>query len=338
MVPALCLSDDLWAKIFSLYATDATYHQHGLRGIHHDVRSKKLYYRYQELRLVCKRFNKLMDQSEESNTLLLWEKMDGLKLSSLIRWIQSRSSTLRGFVANCPSFTQDAALTAAVPAPCSGASSLETIFLCAPSDYALRLLSKFSNLAKFVLNDNTDKDGILDLSALKFLMKLSDLRLEDSTFSIVGELAHLTSLYLYRAMTSVGQCHFHLCLQKLDLRESQLAAMPSNGVAACLALQSLACVHSKVCQFGGRLCWHFIRWCTVSVTNQHCCFDATYSLVAGVEYVWSEHSVCGWTVQSNKFEKSASGKRLFKPHTFWRDELFDSADTTITLLHFWSEA
>lgn len=245
MVPALCLSDDLWAKILSLYATDATHHQHGLQHMNNDVQSQKLYYRYQELRLVCKRFNKLLDQSEDSNTLLLWEEMDGRKLPSLIRWIQSRSSTLRDFVAHCPSCTQDAALTAAMPAPCNSASSLETIFLRAPSDVALSLLSEFPNLTKFVLD--ADNDSNLDLGSLKFIPKLSELHLKDGSFSDVGELPHLTSLHMYRARAFFGQCHFHLSLRELVLWESQLGAMPSNGVAACLSLQFLACCHSRIC-------------------------------------------------------------------------------------------
>lgn len=197
------------------------------------------------LRLVCKQFNVLC--TSHIHRLSLQQNFSARSLAGLLVWLQQSKVSLRTFEATCEPAVIDrvlgAFLNTEMPLTLIGLGSFSQLTLCK--------LPVFSSLAECALS--SDSQISWDLTPLLGLPNLKSLFLTGH-FESVHLLEHLTSLSLRHALVTTEQdCKFVSVLEHLNLRQSMLHGLHSQGVSACHRLKHLTLYRSEIGKMFGNL-------------------------------------------------------------------------------------
>ena len=243
---ASSLSDDLWARIFSIVAQDM-FVDLETAVISEDNNPDELliHKHYQSLRSVCKVFRAVfLSRPELSADLFLKPTQTPTAVMSLLEHLRRDDLRIRRLFAEYGSILLDVTLAGALAAANRPIQMLESVFVQQCSVVSLDMFSTCTALTSCTLTDNTCQ---LDLSALQALPNLAVLRLHRGTanerFLGIGKLQHLTRLDLQGADVQADKeqdkCLFCDSLQELFVEESRLWGMGEDGLSQCTALQSL---------------------------------------------------------------------------------------------------
>lgn len=233
------LPDDIWAKVFS-HLEGGVGAGLALRYCDPDVlvEEQAEYYR---LRLVCRKFDQVFRQQGQLCRGLALPSCLSDHPQKLDFWLRDHSSYVRNLAAYCGSPGLDAVMEALVGPP----PKLASVFMCNCSISALNKLSVFTSLTTCELVQ--PEGSTQDLAPLQPLASLQKLTLTDGLFTTTQLPPHLTNLTLTSAdVTVVEQCLCVTSLKKLRLFECQLNGLHPNGIAACSAIQELACVQGRI--------------------------------------------------------------------------------------------
>ena len=244
--PAFLLSNDLWARVFSLVAEGVRADLLALTFREPEETTTDLYDHFHGVQLVCRRFRAIFQTNPHlSANILLKTTFSSEALMSLFDHLQQHSSTVTVLADPYGSLHTEAVLAACSVLPNKPLASLKAVVLRGCTGSAASMLALCSNLTTCCLG----KCGILDLQPLQILVSLSDLRLQSVTRAVgVGNLAFLTRLDLtWASIGCGGHAHFVDGLQMLSIIHSSVEGFHDRGVSACLGLRHLVLTECYVC-------------------------------------------------------------------------------------------
>ena len=131
-------------------------------------------------------------------------------------------------------------------------------------------------------------DGLVDLSTLQLSKSLQTLVMQDGTFETKSLPPNLTYLFLARSkLTSYKGCSCVTSLTRLNLVNSSLLGLHSQGLSACHALEGLTCLESCITatdmqQYLMFNQTSFILPLGLSALTSLRCFDATIASISTV--------------------------------------------------------
>ena len=224
------LSDDLWARIFSLVQPDLCeqVEEVGVANVDEDEGYKL----FHQLRLTCKAFNKVFQQYEElSDCMYLSGRICQRSLPSLLSKSRRSAKTI---IAACRSPYTEIALAAL-----SGAGAqLTTAVLGDTLDHSILTLCVFTSLITCDLNVVYDPEPkAMDLAPLHALQALRNLCLRSATYDVSAMQAGLTYLELEGAqVTTSSKGNSTGTLQCLNVIDSKLGGPPDMSLSCYTAL------------------------------------------------------------------------------------------------------
>lgn len=232
------LSLDLWVKILSSLSVDPN-----LAWVQRD--SMKRFIREQSakqrLRLVCKKTNQALEDSQLSRCLFVREDVPNDSIASLLQWTRRQRSSVQTLVAANGSPSLEAVLAALI---CDD-TKLTSVYIVAASPPAIHIMPCYRNLKEVDLRGHGDR--VFDLQPLQALVSLGKLCLQEGKFVGIDSLAHLTNLQVTDAdVTASADCACVTVLSKLEVRNSHLK-LHSQGLSACHGLRQL---HLSECHIG----------------------------------------------------------------------------------------
>jgi len=188
-----------------------------------------------QLRLVCTKFNKVVEQHPELlDQLLLPGYMSWQSWPSLLRWLQRYRSHVRSVLAPCNADSQ-ALLLGALACP---SSQLTEVCLAESGMLHIHALSVFTTIKQCSLSNPKGSD--LDLKPLQGLHSLQDMFLQQGQYSNVPLSSHLTRLHVE---DSTASCVELACctpgLEDLTVYNATLSALHGDGLISCSGLTSL---------------------------------------------------------------------------------------------------
>ncbi len=216
------LTNDLWAKVLSnLNPESRSSLSRGLNGATLVGGHQQFYC----LRFVCKQLNEVFKQHPElSSCTYLCRSYSQQATSSLSTWLRHHSHLVSTFVADCDSLCVEAALAALKnSAPC-----LATVIIYKASSVGVGILSTFSSLTRCELS--APDNSTLDLSALKALGGLKDLRLYEGRANVMCA----------QEWMSIDK------LQQLNMLKSEISGAHTLGLRALTALRRFDCDCSAI--------------------------------------------------------------------------------------------
>ena len=194
-----------------------------------------------QLRLVCTKFNKVIEQHPELLDQLLPDQKSWQSWPSLLRWLQRYRSHVRVFMPFCDADCQ-AVLLGALACPFS---QLAEVFLLESGMFHIHLLSVFNTITKCSLS-NLEKNE-MDLKPLHGLYSLQHVFLEYGQYSNVPLSSHLTRLDVE---DSTASCVELACctpgLKDLTVYNATLSALHGDGLSSCNGLTSLDVLNCEI--------------------------------------------------------------------------------------------
>ncbi|KAL3152699.1 hypothetical protein ABBQ38_012292 [Trebouxia sp. C0009 RCD-2024] len=182
------------------------------------------------LKLVCKDFRKVCaSHTELVQRLYVSCNFSVSSLPSLLAWLRQSKSSVTMFTASCEGQLVDAVLAGLV----ASQPNMRTVG-CTLDAFSISLVAGFANLEKCAIWYSQDQ---LDLTPLGRLPRLNHVVLHGS-FQQLYHLAGLTRLECTQAdVSDVGE--FAPTLQHLEIDNSKLREVHSQGLSACTALTQL---------------------------------------------------------------------------------------------------
>ena len=194
-----------------------------------------------QLRLVCTKFNKVIEQHPELLDQLLLHHVSCQAWPSLLRWLQRYKSHVRIVMLSSDADSQ-ALLLGALACP---ASQLTEVFLRKSRMLHIQALSVFTTITKCSLSDPKEAD--MDLKPLQGLHSLQDVFLEYGQYSKVPLSSHLTCLDVSDCTASCLQL---VCctpgLKDLTVFNATLSALHGDGLSSCSGLTSLDVLNCSI--------------------------------------------------------------------------------------------
>ncbi len=204
-----------------------------------------------QLRLVCTKFNKVVEQHPELLDQLVPGHLSWQSWPSLLRWLQRHRSNVRIFMPFCNADCQTLILGAlACPS-----SQLTEVFLLESGMPHIHALSVFTSITKCSLSDPENNE--MDLTPLHGLHSLQDMCLEYGRYSNVPLSRHLTCLDVDNSTASCVElacCTLHK-LKDLIVYNADLHALHDDGSLSCGGLTSLDVLNCAIA--GSRTGAHF---------------------------------------------------------------------------------
>lgn len=195
----------------------------------------------QYLRLVCRKFNKALDDHQFSCQLFLPEDFQNKRVPSLLQWVHRHRTAVRLLMV----FAGTPMLEAALSALCFQAPQLHFIYVGNISAGAVHILSCYSGLHSLEIESKADNMHV-DLSPLAALPCLNNLVLAKGHFYCEETLVQLTTLRLSDAeVLFANDCFCGSKLVTLNLCGSILEGF-DQGLAGCHNLRNL---ELKMCWF-----------------------------------------------------------------------------------------
>ena len=234
------LSLELWAQIMSLLMSGVP--KGKLMRCSSPERMFSQQASFHRLRLVCKRFNEVFLKYPDLCRDLVFRQQQADTLSpSLVAWLKRYHTSVRLLAAYCG----NSALVQLLEMLSSSKNNLQSVlvqnYLCG----ALPSFSAFDHLT--VLEVVAPGDGPVDLSTLQLSKSLQALVMQDGTFETKSLPPNLTYLFLTRSkLTSYKTCSCVTSLIRLNLVDSSLLGLHSQGLLACHALDRLTCLESCI--------------------------------------------------------------------------------------------
>lgn len=209
--------------------------------------------RFDQLRLVCHKFNEVFKSNQRlSRNLLLPSAFTEQSLSSVLTWIPHFGASVKNFgayinVHTTPSI--EAVLWKLMPPQ----TTLESVCLSGCSDSSVKLVSRLTSLTCCKLKhiEHPQEDPV-DLTPLTGLANLQELHIFSSLVISYGLPAHLTNLVLDNADLSAsggGLALANSCvtsLRKLDVNDAQMSGLHPGGLLACTILEEFMCCRGLV--------------------------------------------------------------------------------------------
>ncbi len=251
------LSLELWAQIMSLLVSGVPEETakrllSPKRIFSQQLSQQASFYR---LRLVCKRFNEVFLEYPDLCRVLVFRQQQADTLSpSLVAWLKRYHTYVQSLAAYCG----NSALIQLLEMLSSSKNHLQSVLvqnnLCGflPSFAAFHLLT--------VLEVVAPGDGPVDLSTLQLSKSLQTLVMQDGTFETKSLPPNLTYLFLAKSkLTSYEGCSCVTSLTRLNLVDSSLLGLHSQGLLACHALVRLTCLESCITAMDMQQCLTFNR-------------------------------------------------------------------------------
>ncbi len=236
------LSDDLWAKVFLLLLPKVfkSDQDHPVWNIPQKAGITRDYRCFQQLRLTCRRFNKVfLRHPELSACVYLKEHLSQDALPSLIPWLQRRSCAVRSCVFLCDASCAEPALAALS----SEGSTLLTAVTFRATNTIVSSLSCMTSLTACDLEANAVELALAPLSTLQSLRRL---HLRGGDYLMEG-LAGLTYLELDLAcVTCANSSDLVSTMEELNICESTLTGLHPDSLAALTALKCLSLYGSEI--------------------------------------------------------------------------------------------
>jgi len=194
-----------------------------------------------QLRLVCTKFNKVIEQHPELLDQLLLRHVSCQAWPSLLRWLQRYKSHVRIVMLSSDADSQALLLGALACPP----SQLTEVFLRKSRMLHIHALSVFTTITKCSLSDPKEAD--MDLKPLQGLHSLQDIFLEYGQYSNVPLSSHLTCLDVSDCTASCLQL---VCctpgLKDLTVFNATLSALHGDGLSSCSGLTSLDVLNCSI--------------------------------------------------------------------------------------------
>jgi len=187
-----------------------------------------------QLRLVCTKFNKVIEQHPELLDQLVPGRISWKSWPSLLRWVQRYRRNVRIFMPFCNADCQTL-LLGALACP---SSQLTEVFLLESGMPHLYALSVFTTITKCSLSDPENKE--MDLKPLHGLHSLQDMSLEYGRYSNVPLSSQLTRLDVDNSTASCVELAYGTPgLKDLTVYNAELFALYDDGLLSCSGLTSL---------------------------------------------------------------------------------------------------
>ena len=170
-IDALQLPIEVWNKVFAFLKPDCSEIERWHSEVDELVTQQA---QLHQLRLVCTKFNKVIEQHPELLDQLLPGHMPWQSWPSLLRWLQRYRSHVRIVMPSSDADSQ-ALLLGALACP---SSQLTEVFLSESGMLHIHLLSVFTTIAKCSLSMPKERDLDLDLKPLHGLHSLQDMFLQ----------------------------------------------------------------------------------------------------------------------------------------------------------------
>ena len=203
-----------------------------------------------QLRLVCTKVNKVIEQHPELLDQLLLRHVSCQSWPSLLRWLQRYKSHVRIVMPSSDADSQ-ALLLGALACP---SSQLTEVLLRKSRMLHIHALSVFTTITNCSLSDPKEAD--MDLKPLQGLHSLQDIFLEYGQYSNVPLSSHLTCLDVSDCTASCVQL---VCstpgLKDLTVFKATLSALHDDGLLCCSGLTSLDVLNCSIS--GSRAGAHF---------------------------------------------------------------------------------
>ncbi len=227
---ALQLPVEVWGKVFAFLKPNSKSLQHVYNRADEAVAQQALH----QLRLVCTKFNKVVEQHPEFLDQLLPGHISWQSWPSLLRWLQGYRCNVGVFRPFCNADCH-ALLLGALARP---SSQLTEVFLLESGMLHIHALSVFTTITKSSLSDPENKQ--MDLKPLHGLHSLQELLLENGEYSNVPLSSHLTRLDVGNSTASCVQ--LACCtpgLKELLVYHAKLSELHDAGLSSCSGLTSL---------------------------------------------------------------------------------------------------
>ncbi len=194
-----------------------------------------------QLRLVCTKFNKVIEQHPELLDQLLPDQKSWQSWPSLLRWLQRYRSHVRVFMPSTEADSQ-ALLLGALACP---SSQLAEVTLLESGMFHIHLLSVLTTITKCSLPN--PKEGDLDLKPLHGLHSLRYMYLQQGRYSNVPLSSHLTRLDVEEFTASCVQSGCCIPgLKNLSVYDTTLSALHGDGLSSCNGLTSLDALNCEI--------------------------------------------------------------------------------------------
>lgn len=235
---ALQLPNEVWKKVFACLKPNCMrLEQSESRAGEAVTQQAQLH----QLRIVCTKFNKVIEQHPELLDQLLPGQISWQSWPSLLRWLQRYRSHVRIFMPFCDADCQTL-LLGALACP---SSQLTEVFLLQSGMLHIHALSVFTTITKCSLSN--PKEANMDLKPLHGLHSLQDIFLEYGQYSNVPLSSHLTYLDVTDCTASCVQLTCCIPgLKALTVYNATLSALHGDALLSCSGLTSLDVLNCSV--------------------------------------------------------------------------------------------
>ncbi len=231
--------DELWLKIFLLVANDGDAHNlSSVQWNEAELQQAALF----KLPLVCKKFHRVFSghYSKASQTLLLRPNIPANGFPQILAWVHKCENLVR-LEANGNTHIAEMVL-----AKLCYSSGLRVADFEDASVVMLQTLPTFRHLRTCRLSAAGSSSAV-DLTPLQGLTCIETVILQDGDFDHFPVLLSLRSIFLVNAAVEASQtCVFTSLLRSLDLQDSSIVDMHTDGLIACVNLQELSCQNSSI--------------------------------------------------------------------------------------------